>query len=158
MAILFDSFLFYTQDDSDLVFDDELTGEGTWPVSLAANNRVKREPPPLLEAGRKARRSTASGNSKLASHGLWQTKKKQHKEQQTDAVKSSNGKKHNKSKHSIKSKKSVVKIHDDEDMMLADGGSGSGDGPEIPLPPIDGGSDTKSMLTILACLNDFNRI
>ena len=134
------------QDDSDLVFDDDFFGYGPSPV---ANSRVKREPPPSLDAGRKtSARRTGTGNSKLAAHGLWQAEKKQmHIRDQQQAVKKAVSKSKNQHHHNQLSSSSSssaaalkkqhhhrqpVKIADDED-MLSDG-SGSGDGPDFPLP------------------------
>ena len=113
--------------------------DGTVPAATV-NSRVKREPPPMLETGRKDRRSTASGGSKLAAHGLWQPKKKQHH----------NGDLKIKKPKSVK-KKAVMKMDDDED-MLADG-SGSGDGPVIPLPPaVDTGDvNVRSEFLLISC-------
>ncbi|KZS20079.1 putative Basement membrane-specific heparan sulfate proteoglycan core protein [Daphnia magna] len=155
------------QDDSDLVFDEEILSEaGTSWSSLVANSRVKREPPPSLEErghGRH-RQSVSGGNgSKLAAKGLWtghhKTKKlhqqedggqmKKHRaghdDTSTMAIKKRVSgraqpakKKH--TKRNSKAKAIAMKIQaDDEDMMLADG-SGSGDGPVIPLPPPIGGA------------------
>ena len=118
--------------------DDENVVDWSSPV------RVKREPPPSLDEGRKtAPGRRPVGGSKLAAHGLWQTTTSTKKKQQQPHSKSL--KKSHSKRHGVK-KPMAVKIADDED-MLADG-SGSGDGPAFqPLAPPSQGpppTDTRS--------------
>lgn len=146
------------QDDSDLVFDDELWTEADG-VDERRPVRVKREPP-SLESDAAAAAAGRRSASRLAAHGLWSAKKHpsaHHRKQEhvndepkkaPASASSAKAKRrdrqqrqktgHAASKHDNKAHRkrlAALRIGDDED-MLADG-SGSGEGP-VPAPPASG--------------------
>ncbi|KAI9555097.1 hypothetical protein GHT06_017612 [Daphnia sinensis] len=146
------------QDDSDLVFDEEILSEGGTSV---AGSRVKREPPPMLEERGRHRQSVHGGNgSKLAAKGLWtghhkangQVKKHHDASSSTTVMKKKVVQPGLKKKHTKRnSKAKIMKIQADDEDMLADG-SGSGDGPVIPQPPPQsGGVSTPGTRKVYRC-------
>ena len=144
------------QDDNDLVFDEEINGlvASWWTGAAADEKRVKRETPAALDVDQpvpsnKHHSSARSGHhngSRLAAHGLWNHHKKKHDAKShakaKPELKSKSQSKHASKSHSKAKPKPasnrtapLLKIVDDEDLMLADA-SGSGSGFPLLSDPI----------------------